>query len=247
MRRSIVWGSVGLMALILALGAVKAVPVALANWAVFDVAAVRVEGTGMLSDLEVIETAAIPDTANVFDDASAWVAAVEAHPVVRRARVRRRLPSTLVIVIEERGAVAFVATPILEPVDAEGRILPVDPVRVRLDLPVVRLRPAVAGSDEAGYPPHRVRPQVDAIERLRQNPAFHERLSEVREESDGSVTAFWGSSPGLEVRLRLPVDPVRLETGLEVLSLALDQDSTRTPRYLDLRYAEQIIVGYEPQ
>ena len=35
---------------------------------------------------------------------------------------------------------------------------------------------------------------VAAVVRLRENPVFHGRLSEIREEADGSVTALWGSS-----------------------------------------------------
>lgn len=233
------------LGLVLAIGGtvvvVRAAPAALARIPVFDVSTVRVEGTRLVDDREVFDVAAIPDTASVWDDPAAWEAAVAAHPVIRRARVRRRLPSTLIIEVEEREVVAFVATPVLEPVDAEGRLLPVDPSRVRLDLPVVHLR---GGDDDAATAPHRVGPPVAAVVRLRENPVFHGRLSEIREEADGSVTALWGSSPGLEVRLRLPVDPILVDTGLEVLSLALAHDSTRTPRYLDLRFAEQVVVGY---
>lgn len=224
----------------------RAAPGVLAHVPIFDVATVRVVGTELLQDQEVLESAQIPDTANIWHDPAPWIAAVEAHPVIRSARVRRRFPATLVVEIVEREAVAFLATPVLEPIDAEGRLLPVDPIRVRLDLPVVRLR-KLAGDTAAVPAPHRVRPQVEAVARLRENPAFLGRLSELREEADGSVTAFWGSSPGLEIMMRLPVDPVRVETGLAVLEQALAQDSTHTPRYIDLRWAEQVVVGYVPE
>lgn len=235
------------LAAAVALGAgVRAAPGLLARVPIFDVATIRVVGAELLEDQEVLESAQIPDTANIWHDDAPWVAALEAHPVIRRVQVRRRLPSTLVLEIEEREAVAFLATPVLEPVDADGRLLPVDPIRVRLDLPVVRLR-TLAG-DTAAFPTaHRVRRQVEAVQRLRDNPAFLGRLSELREEPDGSVTAFWGSSPGLEFMLRLPVDPERIETGLSVLERELARDSSQTPRYIDLRWAEQVVVGYVPE
>lgn len=242
----LVRGAAAVLALAAVVAGIRALPGLLARVPLFDVSSVEVEGAVMVDDREILEWAAIPDSANVWDDRSSWEAAVAAHPVVRRARIRRRLPSTLVVEVEEREAVAFLASPVLEPVDVEGRLLPVDPSRVRLDLPVVRLL-AAATDDAASPSPHRVRPPVEAVARLRQNPAFHGRLSEIREEPDGSVTALWGSSPGLEVRLRLPVDPSLVDTGLDVLALALSQDSTRTPRYLDLRFAEQIVVGYGPE
>ncbi len=224
---------------------IRSAPPLLAKLSIFDVATVRVEGAELLEDREVLEAAGIPDSANVWDDPDAWAASLVAHPVIRSARVRRALPATLVLEIEERRAVAFLATPVLEPVDGEGRILPVDPSRVRLDLPIVRLR--ARDGDVDGVPtPHRVQPQIDALERLRENPAFLTRLAELREEADGSVTAFWGSSPGLEVKMRLPVDPKRLDQGMEVLSRALAEDSTRTPLRIDLRWAEQVVVGYQP-
>jgi cell division protein FtsQ len=225
---------------------IRAAPGLLARVPVFDVATILVVGAELLEDQQVLESAQIPDTANIWHDPAPWIAAVEAHPVIRSVRVRRRLPATLVLEIEEREAVAFLATPVLEPVDADGRLLPVDPIRVRLDLPIVRLR-TLAGDTTAVATPHRVRPQVEAVERLRENPVFLGRLSELREEGDGSVTAFWGSSPGLEIMMRLPVDLARVEAGLAVLEQALAQDSTRTPRYIDLRWAEQVVVGYVPE
>ena len=246
-RRRAVLGVLAVAAVAVGVGmGVRAAPELLARVPVFDVATIRVDGAELLKDQEVLEFAQIPDTANLWHDPAPWLAAVKAHPVVRSVRIRRRFPATLVLEIEEREAVAFLATPVLEPVDADGRLLPVDPIRVRLDLPIVRLR-TLTGDTTAVPTPHRVRPQVEAVERLRENPAFLGRLSELREEDDGSVTAFWGSSPGLRIKMRLPIDPARVEAGLSALEQALAQDSTQTPRYIDLRWAEQVVVGYVPE
>jgi cell division protein FtsQ len=221
---------------------VHAAPGLLARVPIFDVSTVRVEGTSLVDDREILARAAIPDTANVWHDATGWETAVAAHPMVRRVRVRTDWPSTLVVEVEERVPVAYVATPVLELVDEDGRLLPLDPTRVALDLPVVRL--GEGGWSADAPPPHRLGALVEAVVRLRENPHFHGRLSELREEDDGTVTALWGSSPGLEIRMRLPVDPARVDEGLDVLTMALADDSTSTPRYLDLRWAEQVVLGY---
>ncbi|MBT8404787.1 MAG: FtsQ-type POTRA domain-containing protein [Gemmatimonadetes bacterium] len=221
---------------------VRAAPGWLAQVPLFDVSTVRVEGTDLVDDREILARAAIPDTANVWHDATSWEAAVAAHPMVRRARIRTRWPSTLVVKVEEREPVAFVATPVLELVDAEGRLLPLDPTMVILDLPVVRLDEA--GSSGEVPSPGRLQDLIQAVVRLGENPHFHGRLSELREEPDGTVTALWGSSPGLEVLMRLPIDPGLVDEGLDVLTQALAGDSIATPSYLDLRWADQVVVGY---
>lgn len=221
---------------------VQATPGWLAHVPLFDVSTVQVDGTELVDDREILARAAIPDTANVWHDASNWEAAVAAHPMVRRARIRTRWPSTLVVEIEEREPVAFVATPVLELVDAEGRLLPLDPTRVVLDLPVVRLDSEGWSGDAPS--PGRLQGLIEAVVRLGENPHFHGRLSELRERADGTVTALWGSSPGLEVLMRLPIDPGLVDEGLDVLTQALAGDSTATPSYLDLRWADQVVVGY---
>ena len=221
---------------------VQAAPGWLAHVPLFDVSTVRVEGTDLVDDREILARAEIPDTANVWHDATGWEASVAAHPMVRRVHIRTRWPSTLVVEIEEREPVAFVATPVLDLVDADGRLLPIDPTRVVLDLPVVRLDRAEWSGEIPS--PGRLQALIEAVVRLGENPHFHGRLSELREETDGTVTALWGSSPGLEVLMRLPIDPALVDEGLDVLTQGLAGDSTATPSYLDLRWADQVVVGY---
>ena len=103
----------------------------------FRVRAVRVDGVQHLSAEEVERIAAVPADANLWDDPEPVAARVRAHPLVKDVVVARRLPGTLWFRVVEREPVALLPTPTLEPVDVEGRRLPLDPARLHLDLPVL--------------------------------------------------------------------------------------------------------------
>ena len=75
---------------------------------------------------------------NLFDDARAIERRAEQVPGVVSARVERRLPGTLRLVIVERAPIAFAPGPNgLMALDATARALPYDPAATGLDLPVV--------------------------------------------------------------------------------------------------------------
>lgn len=62
---------------------------------------------------------------------------VSTHPLVLSAVVTRHLPSTLLVRVAEREPVALAPDDgTLAPVDGEGMVLPIDPSRMALDLPI---------------------------------------------------------------------------------------------------------------
>src|SRR6185436_6494915 len=99
----------------------------LAHLDFFRVRRIELQGASHLSVEEAEEAVAIPQGSSVWDDPSEWEARLARHPLVREAHVERRLPRTLVLVVTERDPVALLPTPMLVPVDAEGRVLPLDP------------------------------------------------------------------------------------------------------------------------
>lgn len=221
----------------------RRVPEALARAELFRVEAVELEGARFLTLDVAIRTAAVAPGASVWDDPAAWESRLEAHPLVRSVRVRRRLPATLVFEVVEEEPVALVPTPLLEPVDREGRFLPLDPAEHPLDLPVVRPAPPASGEAE---PPSevRIRPLTAAVERMSVEPAFHRQVSEVAQERDGSLRVRWGADPEVLFLLELPVDPLRIREGMRVLDAALESAPDRRPRAVDLRWADQVLVRY---
>lgn len=104
----------------------------------FHVQTVQLEGARFLTPSVVIAALGADTTASVFDDPARFASKVESIPLVARARVRRRLPGTLVVTIVERIPVSLVATRDgFRGVDSAGTRLPIDPALAAFDAPVV--------------------------------------------------------------------------------------------------------------
>jgi hypothetical protein len=153
-----------------------------------------------------------------------------------------RLPATLVLTVEERTPVAFVASPVLEPVDRDGHVLPLDPGTHWLDLPLLR----AAGAGARGLSPSQVRALATEVERLRaDDPSFLAGVSEMSIDVTGDATA---TLPGeVLLRFRPPLSHQRLGDGLTALEDATRRHPTRRATIVDLRYADQVVVSYSAQ
>ena len=119
-------------------------PLLLGRLDYFHVQTVQLEGARFLTPSSVIAALGADTIASVFDDPATFERKVAGIPLVSSARVRRRLPGTLVVTIVERTPVALVATSEgFRGVDSAGTRLPIDPAIVAFDAPVV-LPPAGA-------------------------------------------------------------------------------------------------------
>lgn len=206
----------------------------------FRVTGYRLEGATYLTLEEAVRAAAVPAGASIWDDREPWEAALETHPLVESARVRRRPPGTLVLDVSERTPIALLPTPVLEPVDHSGRKLPIDPAANRLDLPVVR---PTRGPDRDELTPEELTRLVSEIQRLADaDPEFFARLSDVARDEHGDVLARAGD-PDVMFRYRPPLAAQRLRDGLLVLDDVVRR-SGRAPRTIDLRYVDQVVVGF---
>jgi cell division septal protein FtsQ len=113
-------------------------PVALRGLGVFRVRRVELVGTRYLAPDRLVAQLGLKPDQNLFDDVRAIARRAELVPGVVSARVERRLPGTLRIVVVERTPVAFAPGPKgLVALDADARPLPYDPAATGLDLPVV--------------------------------------------------------------------------------------------------------------
>ena len=209
----------------------------------FDTRRVEVSGTRLLAPHEVLAASGVKMGDNVWSDPAAWEAALRRHPVVAEAEVTRRLPGTLRIRVTEKRPAALVQAGTLRPVTAEGQVLPVDPARVPLDLPLLRapVRPDARGQITAAP----VRALLAEAGRLGDlDPALMARVSEVRPEPSGALRLVL-TAPAAEVILPAGANEarlVRLRAALADLERRIPPDSTRRRTRVDARWEDQIVV-----
>ena len=139
-RRALAWGGTVLGALALWLVA----PSVLRRLAFFRVRQVEVVGVKNLDPDAVLAALRLAPRASVFDDTRLLADRVRGLAGVADARVARRLPAALKVIVREVEPVALVpGVGGLVAVDAGGRPLPFDPARAPgvggLDLPIAQV------------------------------------------------------------------------------------------------------------
>jgi len=114
-------------------------PLALRHVGFFRVRQIELVGVRNMAPGAVIGALALAPTASVFDGTEELTSRLRALPGIADARVHRRLPGALKVIVREVEPVALVpgaAGGALTVVDSGGHPLPYDPSRVGLDLPV---------------------------------------------------------------------------------------------------------------
>jgi hypothetical protein len=230
------------VAMMMVLGAPKFAG-ALSDLDLFRVVETTVEGAELLTHDEVRAAAAIPSGASVWDDLEAPAARLEAHPLILGARVRRRLPRGLLLEIRERAPVALLPSPTLTPVDRDARPIPVSPAGRRMDLPIIQPRSEASGEDRA-LTPTQLQALTSELERLgASDPAVLASVSEILMDSWGAVLLHL-EQPRVALRYHPPLFPERLEEGLRALEDALEREPGRELVSVDLRFTDQVVVGF---
>lgn len=209
----------------------------------FGAERVEVSGTRLLAPHEVLAASGIRMGESVWTDPAAWEAALRRHPVVADARVTRRLPSALHVRVTEKRPTALLSGGVLRPATAGGEILPVDPTRVPVDLPL--LRAPGAEDDGARVTDSATLALLAETARLAAlDPALAARVSEVAPGRDGTTTLLL-SSPAAEVVLPAGAEADRLRllrAALADVARRAPADSARGLARLDLRFADQVVV-----
>jgi hypothetical protein len=201
---------------------------------------VQVRGNRYLGQAEVVGLLGLAPETSVWSDKGVWHDRVASHPLVESVRVGRRLPDGLVITIAERTPIALGPTPTLEPMDAEGRRLPLDPAAFRLDLPVIHTaqRPP-RGSRHFPAEVRRLAAEVEHL--MAADTSFLQLVSSVSWTKDGAVAMRW-TEPEVEFLLPTRPSPARLREGLTALADAAAKERGGMPRAIDLRFADQVVV-----
>jgi cell division protein FtsQ len=218
------WGAAALVGLAGAGSAPWWGPRILSRMSYFQIRHVEVSGQRYLPPGEILSLLSVDTTISIWTDLGALERRLTVHPALRSARIERKLPGTLVVRVTDNLPVALVPVARgLGAVDEEGEVLPLDPSRVDVDLPVVQ----------------------------RADTLLLALLADLREESPrlyGRISAARRSARG-EFELSLPSYSVRAGAGVTAARLAdivpVEHDLARRGARvaeLDLRFRDQVIA-----
>lgn len=207
--------------------AVALAPFAVRRMDYFRVRRVEVVGARYIPPNALLDLLALDSTKTIWENTGPLVARVKKHPQVRDATITRRLPGTLVLHVVENLPVALLTTADgMQPVDRDGRPLPIDPSRTAVDLPIVSRRDTSALH------------MLDGVRLVA--PGIFARVSEVRWDERGGLRVILS---GLTVRAAADCTAERF---LEVVPV--EQDVLRRGRRiveLDVRYRDQVVARVE--
>ena len=213
---------------------------AMSRMRTFRIDDVEVRGTRFMTHEDVVRQLGITPESSVWTSKDVWRERLLAHPLVRDAEITRKVPNGLLVTLLERRPIALAPTPTLEPVDADGRRLPLDPAVHRLDLPVI-------ATDRTPPPDARVFPEdvrmlaAELDHLMAADTAFLQMVSSVRWGEGETLIARW-TEPRVEFLLPLGASPARLREGLGALSNAMSRTPGDPPEAIDLRFADQVVV-----
>lgn len=230
--------AVGLAAAV-GLGAPLWAPPLLSDVELFRVEKVEVTGVRYVPPGEVVRRADVEEGASVWDDPSPWEARVREHPLVRDAEVVRTGLQRLEIRVREVEPVALVSAPELTPVDRRGRIVPLDPARVGLDLPILGGEAEVRDGRVTGPAVVSLLEILVALEEA--EPGFVREASEFRTLAAGGVEVIMADEEGTARRILLPREaPVR---GLARIEMALGEHGGSSDlAAADARFDGQVVL-----
>ncbi|QJR35299.1 cell division protein FtsQ/DivIB [Gemmatimonas groenlandica] len=199
-------------------------PLALARLDYFHARRVVFEGVRYARPTELIARLKVDTLQSVWQPLEPLVERIAAHPMVASVAVERQLPGTLLIRVVEREPVAYVPRKgRLEPADATGRPLPIDPARYPLDVPVA------ASADSS---------LLHLLDGLRKDaPRLYARVSHGERAGTDEMRFKLG---GVTVRTSSDVTVARFKDILPV-EADLARNHLRAVE-LDLRFRDQVIA-----
>jgi len=212
------------VAVILLLGAPFWGPLVLRQLSFFRVRKVEIIGARYVPVSDIMDRLHVDTTASVWDPTGPLLSRLASHPQLHTVTVRRKLPGTLVVEVQENPPIALVDTSDgLRAYDARGTLLPIDLARTPIDAPVL---------------PRRDVELMHLLNVLRNEaPALYDRLSEIRITAPDEVVFQMGGTP---VRAMRDVSPARLAEITPVEDYLARRGLHAAE--IDLRYRDQVIA-----
>jgi cell division septal protein FtsQ len=209
----------------------------------FRVQRVEVVGTRFMPPDQALAASGITERSSVFDDPAAWRERLLRHALVHDVRIERNLPGTIRIVVRESEPVALVPTPELRPVDARGRILPIDLSSAPMDLPLLAL---ITGTASDGtIRSNGTRQLLRELGRIQDlHPMLAARISEL-EPLAGAYRIVLREPAGAEVLLPMNANAQRLREVESALSDLAARSELNGSSRIDGRFSEQVVVAVD--
>lgn len=209
------------------------------------VTGVVVEGTKILSQEEIVRMMNLPPRASMYDlDLTAIQKNILANAFVKSAVVQRDAPSQLRVIIEERIPAALLAGSESYYIDNEGIVLPYLVSSETYDIPVISGVDSVAQiktgrkivNDDI-----REALNIIAAARAVSDETFHS-ISEIRLRKGHDIVCYSFDSgvPIIFGKGNVVEKIVKLDSFREKFLKEMD---TRTLRYIDIRYDDQVVVS----
>lgn len=212
-------------------------PSVLRNVPIFGIEDVAVAGARFVTEAEAREIAAFGPASSVWDEMRPVEQRLSEHHLIREAHVRRTGLHTVEIVLREVEPVAFVATPGLVPVDADGRVLDIDPAGRPIDVPIL----VGAELEDGRVEPEAARRALDVLEQVGAlDSAFVRRISELRPVLGTSVEFVLLPDSPLE-RVVLPFRDA-VQAFLRVGSAVSLAEARGRVREADARFENEVVI-----
>jgi len=210
--------------LLLVVGSPFWAPLVMRRMAFFHVHRIEIVGARYVAPSDILGRLHVDTMASVWDPTAPLAARVEQHPEISKAKVRRKLPGTLVVEVTERTPVALVpAANGFRVYDERGVALPIDPAKVGVDAPVLTQRDTTV---------------LRLLAAMRSSmPVMYARLSSVSPVGKDELRFELKSIP---VRAMKDVTLERL-ADIEPVEADLGRKQLRATE-IDLRYRDQVIA-----
>lgn len=207
----------------------------------FHARRIEVVGTRLVAPDSVLHMAAIGRARSVWEDFTPEERRLSTHPLIEEAVVLRSGLRGLRIVVREVEPLAFVGIPELRPVRGDGTVLPIDPRRVSLDLPVLTT-PAGVEENSARLRDGAARQALQIFAELRAlDPGLAAIVSDFELAEPEGLTANLGpSQPALRVTLPRTIDEMLVRRLRATLADLRSREVDAA--VLEARYADQVVV-----
>ncbi|UCE17541.1 MAG: FtsQ-type POTRA domain-containing protein [Gemmatimonadota bacterium] len=206
----------------------------------FEIQEIRVRGHHIISEERALSLIGIEEDCNIFRcDVDAVERRVAQDPFVRKADVKRRLPSKLLLSIEERKPLAFLAD-MIGMVDDEGVLLPPIAPEQWSDLPLL----TGIGVEKIRFgEPLQSEPVAWAVSFLKAAAALNSNgaleITEI-DLSDMAHPLLYAGDRSVPVRIGVTGSLSQL-TSLPVVLADLERKGIEA-EYIDVRFSNQILV-----